>query len=139
MSDQKLFLRTWPLAAVTGIVVSVVAALAMPWRLDSPESLTTTLVATLLSGLFITIARSKGKFRMQSILVLMILVGIASATVGRRVKRVQSLRALARSIVEHGGTMSLAGGSSLQSDGWLLTRGGYAIPAILKPINNYFY
>ena len=137
--QQRIFaLGTWPLSAAIAILVSIAASLSMHWRIGSPQLLVITIASLLLAALFIGVYRSRGRFRLHALLVLMTLVGVGAATIGRQIIFVEKHRALARLIVERNGQVIVWGASSQEFEGWRMIEGGYAIPSWLHPLYDYF-
>ena len=136
--QRKFTLGTWPLSAAIAILVSIATSLVMQWRIGSPQLLVITIASLLLAALFIGVYRSRGRFRLHALLVLMTLVGVGSATIGRRIIFVEKHRALARLIAERNGHVIVWGASSQEFEGWRIIEGGYAIPSWLHPLYDYF-
>lgn len=137
-TSRRIWLGTWPLSAAIAIVISIVTSILMSWAIGSPQLLVITIASFLTAALSISVLRSRGRFRLHAILVLMTFVGVGSATVGRKIVFVEKHRALVRQVVERNGNVTVRGASRQEQDGWRMIQGGYVIPSWLHPLYDYF-
>jgi hypothetical protein len=114
---------------------SIVTMLVTGWSIESAELFVVSLGTLFVVWLSVTIWQSRGRFRIVSMLILCTVVAFFLATILPKTQSVRAHKRLTTEVLGAGGTVRIVGKSRrANSEGWAVTREGYAFPKMLAPL-----
>ncbi len=118
-------------------IITITTMLVTGRQIGSPELFVVTAGTLVLSWLIVGIIKSRGKFRIISILVLCTIVALLSSYLSPRMRTAAAHRRLFAEVIAAGGSCHITQKQFSVSQGWAMTRKGRCFPSVLIPLVLY--